>query len=74
MRSTMLLGLQAVTMALVACAEPGTDPNPPLTETNHRAVHFWESTASVYWLCVPFGQRPCGGAAEEAKVCAGARA
>ena len=45
----MKLGLQALALALAACAEPGTDPTSQTPEADNRAVHFWESGASVYW-------------------------
>jgi membrane-associated phospholipid phosphatase len=44
-----LPGLSAIAVALIACAEPKTEPSLPDGETNARAVHFWESGASVYW-------------------------
>jgi membrane-associated phospholipid phosphatase len=44
-----LLGLSAVTVALVACADTNTEPSPPVGGLNNRAAQFWESGASVYW-------------------------
>jgi len=47
-----MLGLQALAVALTACAEPGTSPTTQPPGTNARAVYFWESGASVYWNAV----------------------
>jgi len=44
-----LLGLPAIAVALLACAEPITEPTAVVGGTNERAVRFWESGASVYW-------------------------
>jgi PAP2 superfamily len=48
-------GFTAIAMALVACAEPNTEPSPPVDGTNNSAVNFWESGASVYWNQVARG-------------------
>lgn len=36
-------------VALVACADPSTEPNPQVGGANNQAFQFWESGASVYW-------------------------